>query len=95
MVVERGDYMARVHIENDIYMTVEHLNVTLEKRTVFKSGDKAGQENFTPFAWYSTVKGAAKGLLRLKLAESTATTLKELVADMERIEAHIDAFIKY
>ncbi|MDR6884886.1 hypothetical protein [Bacillus sp. 3255] len=87
--------MARVHIEKDIFMTVEQHNCSLEKRTIGKSGESKGKEMFTPFAHYPTISGAAKGLFRLKLAESTASTLSELLAETERIEAEIKELIKF
>lgn len=55
--------------------------------------DKHGNEIYNTKGYYGSLEGAVKGLLKVRLLESTATTLKELVEDVRRLKADIESAI--
>lgn len=51
--------------------------------------DGKGNEVYDNKGFYTTPTGALRAVIRMKVHESTATTLKELVTDMRRIEQFV------
>lgn len=82
--------MSRIHIENDIYIQNDELGSTIVKRSIAQSGKAVGNEVFTALGYYSNITSAVKGLIKMKIAESSATTLGEMIEDIRRIEAYIE-----
>jgi len=56
--------------------------------------DKEGNEISTSLGYYNTLGRVIKGLVKTKLLESEATTIKELLETLNRIEKEIDDLIK-
>jgi hypothetical protein len=86
----QGEMKMRVHVEDDIFITGDDLGYSLAKRSIVQSGKNAGQEVFTPFKHYSTIAGCIEiGLLKMKLAETTARNLRELLAEVRSLREDI------
>ncbi len=85
----------RIHVEGDIYISGTGLDFSLQRRTVAKEGKQAGEEIFTSYGYYTSVASCMKALLKEKIMESTATELKGLIADVERIETDLKALINF
>lgn len=83
----------KVHIEKDIYLSGDGRSFQLERRSVVKGGEKKGDELYIPFAYHSSIGGAINSLIKMKVSESTATTLLELIEDIKRIESEIKAIV--
>lgn len=82
--------MSRIHIENDIYIQNDNNGSAIVKRSISQTGKSKGTEIFTPLTYYINVQSAVKGLIKMKIAESSATTLGELIDDIKRIEVYIE-----
>ncbi|GEM_PF-1734990 len=78
----------KVHIEKNIYLESDGTAFSIREYTG-KNFNKDGKEIPKVHGNYSTVKSAMNGLIKKKVMETTATTLKELVEDLERIEKFI------
>jgi predicted DNA-binding ribbon-helix-helix protein len=83
----------RVHIENDLYISADGRQYTLERRSVTQSGENAGKEIYSSIGYFSPLQGAINALVKLKIADSTATTLKELIAQIDQIHLDIKAAV--
>jgi hypothetical protein len=88
----------KIHIEGDIYLssngTDGKLGYVLERETPGK--DKEGNPviGYKAIGNYSSIEGAIQyGLLKLKIDASTATTLQELILDVQRIRTEINAIL--
>ena len=79
----------RVHVENDLYISADGRQYVVERRGVTQSGENAGNEYFTSLGYYSSLQGAVNGIVKLKISESTATTLKELISKLDEIHHDI------
>ncbi|GIN22589.1 hypothetical protein [Siminovitchia fordii] len=79
----------KVHIEKNLYLESDGIGFSIREYTG-KNFTKDGKEIPKVHGNYSTVKSAINhGLIKMKVMESTATTLKELAEDLERIEKFI------
>lgn len=86
----------RIHVENDIYIQGDGMGYSLVRRSVIQTGEKEGQESFSPLGHYSSVAGCVEhGLLKMKIAASTATNLRELLKEVKAIREEIRAKIDY
>lgn len=85
----------RIHIEGDLYISGDRLEYAIERKTTTQSGKTAGAELFTQISHHPTVQSCLKAIMRMKIADSTATTLQELKADVERIEREISEVIHF
>ena len=84
----------RVHVEDDIYISSDAHGYVLERKRISASGKSKGQEVYQPIGYYPTIQSCIQhGLLKLKIDESTATTLKELLQSVKDIETEIKAKI--
>jgi hypothetical protein len=84
----------RVHVEGDIYISGDRFGYTLEEKRVTKTGENAGKELYMAISHHGTIAGCCSGLLKKKISESTATTLKELVSQIGQFEEEIKAAVK-
>lgn len=71
----------RIHIEGDIYIQGDGIGYSIVQRSIVQSGKNAGTEFFSSLNKnYSSIQACAEhGLLKMKIADSTATTLRELI----------------
>ncbi|MGM9986352.1 MAG: hypothetical protein ACI35O_03895 [Bacillaceae bacterium] len=75
----------KVLVENNLYIEGDHQNVEVRKYTGKKDA-KTGKDLYTTYGYYATVEQAAEKVVRMKLAESQATNLKELSEDIKSIK---------
>lgn len=57
--------------------------------------DKQGKAVFTNKGYYTTLASAAKEIVKMEIHRSTASTLHELIRDVERIERYIESKITF
>jgi hypothetical protein len=82
----------KIHVEGNLYIESDERQFILKNYTGKK--DAKDNELFKAIGYFGTLNQVAKKLIDMKIKESTATTLKELVADLERIEAEVNALIR-
>lgn len=82
--------MSRIHIENDIYIQNDKEGSTIVRRSVAQSGKSKGTEVYAPLGYYINIQSAVKALIKMKIADSSATTLGEMIEDIKRIEVYIE-----
>ena len=75
----------KVQIEDNLYIEGDHQNVEVRKYTG-KQDSKTGKDLYVTHGYYSTVEQAVEKVFRMKLAESQASNLKELSADIKSIK---------
>ena len=73
----------------NIVITSDSKSVGLNKKSIAKSGDKAGQEVLTPYAWYMNLTQAMEGIVDQRVRESNATSFKELLAEVKALRQEI------
>lgn len=77
----------RIHVEGNIYITSDKHNFIVEEETTKQDG--SGKGKTIVHGYFSDLRSAIKHLVKMKLRQSTATTLQELVRDVQRIEEYI------
>lgn len=89
----------RVHIEDDIFIqgdrlsfTVDRINSCLVKNS--KTGEMEPGESVKNFGNFATLSGAINGVLRLKVSESNAATLHELVEENKKWREELTALVQ-
>lgn len=82
----------KVHIEKNIYLESDDRQFIIKEYT--GKTDKNGTELFITHGYFSSIKSALKHLVKMKIKESTATTLKELIDDINKIHLYIESKIK-
>lgn len=83
-----------IKIDNDYKLTSDDRNVILVKTWIGQEGKSKGKEQESNVGYYANVQGALKGYLRIKTNLSDATTIKELLADVRKIEKTIEEVLK-
>ena len=66
---------------DDIILSSDSHNFALNR----KGKNKKGEETLNPFAFYSTLSGAFEGLLKQKMRQSTATSIKMLTRELQEL----------
>jgi hypothetical protein len=89
----------KIHIEGDIYLSSNgadgKLGYSLERFKGTRIDRQRGEvEVWDNIGNYSSIENALNiGILKLKIDASTATTLKELIIDVQRIRTEINAIL--
>jgi len=85
----------KVQIEDNLYIESDTYGYQVKLYTGTRFDEKLQKDVdiTTTLGNYNTVKGCAKHILNMKIKESTAVTLPELLQAVERIEAYIDSKI--
>ena len=83
-VIVNGEFKGKMYIESDSmnYM-INIYNGKVSDKGVEAYTNKGG--------YFATLNQVVKQLVNIKVKESTATTLSELVQDMKRIESYIES----
>jgi hypothetical protein len=85
----------KVLIEENIYIESDTHGYQVKQYNGTRFDEKLNKEIdiTSTLANYSTIKGCCKFILNMKIKESTASTLGELLEDVERIETYIESKI--
>lgn len=83
----------KVNIEGNLYLESDGMQFVLKDYTGKTYQDKKGKETeaYNTLGYFSTVQSAMRHLVKMKLMQSTATTLNELLQDVERIREYIES----
>jgi hypothetical protein len=81
----------KVQIENNLFLESDERQFILKEYTGRQ--DKDGKDIFKIHGFFGTVQQALKAFTRMKIKQSTAETLSELVLDVNRIEEYISSKI--
>ena len=76
----------KVTIVDNIVLTSDPQNFILNREVV---AEKTGEKRLRPFAFYPTMCGAIEGCLETKMRESTASSLKTLLTEHDKIIQHL------
>jgi hypothetical protein len=79
----------KVQIEGNLYLESDEMQFTLKEYT--DKLDKNGKEVFKVLGYYGTIQQAAKAFVRMKIKQTTAVRLGELINDVNRIERNIES----
>lgn len=89
----------KVHIENGFYIESDEREFVLKEYTGAISkpakGETEGKPVFKTHGYFPSVQGAVQKFLKLKINSSEATTLRELIADVESIREFIRSRIDF
>jgi hypothetical protein len=86
----------RVHVENDIYIQGDRLNFSVDRITTKevadkKTGEMKTEENVRNIGGnFATLAQAINGVLKVKVSESKATTLEELLREVKEHRKFIE-----
>lgn len=83
-----------IKIDENYKLTSDDRNVILVKTWIGQEGKSKGKEQKLNVGYYANVQGALKDYLRIKTNLSEATTIKELLADVDKIEKTIEEVLK-
>ncbi|WP_371318221.1 DUF5405 family protein [Paenibacillus elgii] len=81
----------KVKIENNLYIESDSLQFIIKEYTGTKN--VKGADKYITHGYFASLGQAVKHLVKMKVDQSTATTLCELVQDMKRIEEYIHSKI--
>ncbi|PWV90234.1 hypothetical protein DFQ01_14410 [Paenibacillus cellulosilyticus] len=79
----------KVQIEENIYLESDSMQFIIREYTG-KVNNETGIESFKTIGYYSNISSALKRMVKLKLMQSTATDLRELLEDLRRIEQRFE-----
>lgn len=77
----------KVHIEGNLFLESDERQFIIKEYTG-KMDDK-GKELFKAHGYYPTISLAMKSFVSMKIKQSTASTLSELIEDVKRIDLYI------
>lgn len=81
-------------LKGSIYIESDALQFIIKEYTGKISTDKktgAETDQYNTLGYYTNVKSCMKHILTMKIKESTASTLSELLEDVKRIEQYIES----
>jgi hypothetical protein len=81
----------KVQIEGNLYIESDPHQFIIKEYTVRKDGKGEGKPII--HGYFTSLESALKKIIKIKVKESTATTLLELVQDIKRIEEYIHSRI--
>lgn len=87
----------KVQIEDKLFIESDENQFMLRKYTGTINVDKkTGKETeaFISLGYYTTLQGVIKKVIQMKLARSEATTLKEVLQEVRRVEREIKALME-
>lgn len=83
-----------IKIDKEYKLTSDSRSVMLVKTWIGQEGKSKGKEQESNVGYYASVQGALKDYLRIQTNLSNATTIKELLADVKKIEKTIEEVLK-
>lgn len=83
----------KIHIEDKLYLESDGTQYILKLYSGKKN--EKGEETYKSLGYFGKLQHAIKHIVRLKIKESQATTLKELMQDIKKIDDWIEEKIYY
>lgn len=86
----------KIHIEGNVFIESDEHQFILKRygnTYINKEGEEV--QNYTVIGYYPTVEQAINSLIKKKLLNSQATTLKELKEDVESIREFVKSKIDF
>lgn len=82
----------KVQVEDNLFIESDGIQYILKEYsgTTYTNKDGKEIENFKALGYYGTINQVVKSLLQMKVKQTTATYLQELIADVEKIKKDID-----
>lgn len=79
-------------VEKSIYLESDSLQFILKKYNGKVSVSKEGKESdqYETLGYYTNIHSALGAIMKMKIKDSTATNLQELIEDIRRIEGGIN-----
>jgi len=83
----------KVHIENNLYIESDERQFILKEYTGKQSFDKDGKATdlYKTHGYFPDVAGALNKVVKMKIMDSTAQTLSELLAEVKGIREYIES----
>lgn len=81
----------KIQIEENLFIESDSLQFLIKEYSGKK--DKKGYAEYNVHGYFVSLAQAVKHLVKMKIKESTAKTLGELLKDIKRIEAYIESRI--
>lgn len=81
----------KVQVEDNLFIESDPYNFIVKEYTQRKDG--TGEGKTIVHGYFSKLEFAVKHIIKMKVKESTATTLEELLRDLKRIEEYIHSKI--
>ncbi|MFC5528421.1 hypothetical protein [Cohnella yongneupensis] len=81
----------KVHIEGNLYLESDERQFVLKEYT--GGTNKDGNELYKTIAYLTDIQHAFRYILRQKIKETTASNVKELIADLQRIESWLHSIL--
>lgn len=78
----------KVHIEGNLYLESDSLQFIIKEYN--GKTDKNGNALYKTHGYFNSVQNAMHHLVKMKIMQSTATTLKELIASVDDIRKFIE-----
>jgi hypothetical protein len=82
----------KIQVEDKLFIESDGMQFILKKYNG-QFDKKTGNELFKSLGYFATLQQAVKFLVRKKVMESEATTVQELLHELERIEKEIETLI--
>jgi hypothetical protein len=79
----------KVHIEGNLYLESDGLQFIIKEYTGKR--DNLGRDLYKVHGYFSDLKSVFKHLVKMKVMQSTAQTLSELLQEVEHIERYIES----
>ncbi|WP_019123794.1 hypothetical protein [Brevibacillus massiliensis] len=79
----------KVQIEENLFLESDGLQFIVKEYTGKK--DTLGRDLYKVHGYFPTVTSSLNHLVKMKVMQSTAQTLSELVQDIQRIEQYIES----
>ena len=87
-----GDERGVIYMEIEIgkyIITSDSLCVTLNEKKKIEKGENKGNEYLSAIGYFNTVESCLEEILQLKIKESQATSIKELLDEIKEISKFI------
>jgi hypothetical protein len=84
----------KIHIQDSLYIESDSRQYIVKEYTG-KHSKETGEELYKVHGYYGSLVQAANKIIKMKIDQSTAKNLSELVQDIQRIEQEVKSLIKY
>ena len=75
-------------------ITSDSNNIILNEKKKHKTGKNAGEESLSPVAFFFNITSCMEHIINEGIRESQATSLKELMAEVEKIRKRVEKALK-